>query len=444
VTVVAAKGTIAQRLARWATGLRYEDLPDAVVRKTAELVGYELALALRGHGTELADQACALARTLSPGGGPCTVIGTDIRAQPLDAAFANCSLMRAWEIDDVLFPVGVHAGLVVQPPALALAERDGRSGKDLIVAVVAGYCAIAKLATGTFAWGARQPRRPTIPYGPFGGAVACGLLLGLDAERLTSAIGYAAHSAMGLSADAVWQHYYGLVARNGLTAALLAQAGGRTEAEVLEAKFGFYDTFFGVTPDGVMDATGPAGAEILGTTTKRYPGTGLNIVSVELAREMVVRDGLTAGDVARIEITYPTERRNFDGDGLFGPYADWRACSAAPFQMAMVIVDRGVTDWARYHQPDSAEILAIVRKMTVRYADGLPERYARIEVTTVDGRRLIREGTSYEFPPVDVREQILAAGERLLPRTKLHEAAEMAAALPDLRDVGLLMRSLAA
>src|SRR5205823_1024646 len=125
------------------------------------------------------------------------------------------------------------------------------------------------------------------PFGPFGGAVASGLLLGLDPGRLAHAIRYAAQSAMGLAEGDVWMHYYSIVARNGMFAALLAQAGGRVSATVLEGRFGFFDTFFGGVPPAV-EALRLEGApdEILGTTTKRYPGTGLNIVGIELTREL--------------------------------------------------------------------------------------------------------------------------------------------------------------
>ncbi len=418
MTVGTASATLSRRLADRFHALRFADFPRSVVEKATDHVAYQLILALKGSRTEDGAQALRLARTLSDRGGPATIVGSSARAQPIDAAFANASMMRALECDDVIFPVGVHAGLVVQPPALAIAERDARSGADLLTAVIAGYAAIGTL-----------------------GAVACGLLLRLDPEQLSHAIGYAAQSAMGLAVGAVWTHYYSLVARNGMLSALLAQAGGRVSEDVLEGRYGFFETFFGSVPPGMesWEPDGALGAEILGTTTKRYPGTGINIVPIELMRELVRTEHLAPDQVARIDITLPKERENFAMGHSLGPYERWRACSSLPFQLAMLIVDGGDTDFARYDQPDNAELLGLVSRMRVGFVDGRVERYAKLELTTTDGRRHVREGEDFAFPRLDARAELVAAGRDLVPEPKLLRAAELLERLPSLGEVGELM-----
>jgi 2-methylcitrate dehydratase PrpD len=439
--------TLADRLAEHHAALRFDQLPRAVIDKAIELIGYDIALALRGHqNAEESAQAVGLARSLSPEGGPCVVIGTGVRAHPLDAAFANATLMRALECDDVMFPVGVHAGLVTTPAALALAEREHRSGRDLITAVVAGYSAIGKLGNGTAAWAAEQPRRPTIPFGPFGGAVACGLLLGLDAGRLANAIRYAAQFAMGLAEGTLWQHYYSVVARNGMFAAFLADAGGRVSETVLEGRFGFFETFFGAVPPAVRDTRldGAPPIEILDTTTKRYPGTGLNIVGIELMRELVRSERIAPADVERIVITLPTERENFATGHLLTGLERWRACSSLPFQMAMVIVDGGETDCARYDEPDHPEIEAILSRVDLRFEAGHDdERFTRFKVVMRDGRHFVREGERYTFPPLDAAAEVRIAGRGRVPDARLASASELVRRLDEVGDVTELMSNLA-
>lgn len=431
---------LAERLARFYGSLRFESIPEEVVRKAIDLIAFDMTLALRGHRTADATQAMAIVSALDDRGGPATIIGTDLRAQPINAAFANATLMRALECDDVLFPVGVHAGLVVLPPALALAERDRLSGAELLTAMIAGYSIIGRLGNETNAWAASQPRRPTIPFGAFGGAVACGLLRHLDAERLMHAIGYAAHSAMGLAAGE-WVHYYSLVARNGLMCALLAEAGARVEPSILEVQYGFFDTFFGDVPKTLveMDVEGGAPDEILQTSTKRYPGTGLNNPAIELTRDLVRSEGLTPERIDRIALTLAEDRRNFAISYSLGPYERWRACSSMPFQIAMVIVDGGVTDWSRYEQPDHPGILALVRRMSVSFEPGHPERWVRMDVRTTDGRRVVRESDRVNFPPIDARAELVAAGDGIVPEAKLARAADLLERLPSLDDVGALM-----
>jgi 2-methylcitrate dehydratase PrpD len=439
--------TLADRLAEYYTRQTYAALAPDVAAKGAEHIAYMLMLALKGHrNAEEAGQAATLATRLSPDGGPATVVGTALRAQPIDAAFANATLMRALEIDDVMFPVGVHTGLVTTPSALAIAQRDHRSGKDLVTAVVAGYSIIGKLGNDTAAWAAAQPRRPTIPFGPFGGAVACGLLLGLDATRLAHAIRYAAQFAMGLAEGNDWLHYYSVVARNGMFAALVAEAGGRVSGTVLEGKYGFFETFFGAVPASLesLDPSGSVPAEILGTTTKRYPGTGLNIVGVELMRALVRSEGIRADDVERLDVALPVERENFAVGHTLGPFQRWRACSSLPFQMAMVVVDGGETKFERYYEPENPDILRVVGKTHVTFESGHSfERYARFELITKDGRRFQREGETYEFPPLDLAAEIVAAGAGIVPEKKLVRATELLARLDALGDVGELMECFA-
>ena len=440
--------TLADRLADHYARQSYDRLPPEVAAKGAEQIAYMLMLALKGHrNAEEAGQAIALAKRLSPDGGPATIVGTPIRAQPIDAAFANTTLMRALEIDDVMFPVGVHTGLVTTPPALAIAERDHRTGAELVRAVVAGYSIIGKLGNHTAAWAAAQPRRPTIPFGAFGGAVACGLLLRLDADRLAHAIRYAAQFAMGLAEGNEWMHYYSAVARNGMFAALLAEAGGRVSETVLEGRYGFFETFFGSVPGSVQELAldGTAPSEILGTTTKRYPGTGLNIVGVELMRDLVRREGIRAADVERIELALPAERENFAAGHSLGPFERWRACSSLPFQMAMVLADEGETRFGRYYEPEDPEILSVVGRISISFEPGhRDERYARFVLMTRDGRRFHREGEEHVFPPLDMAAEIVAAGDGRVPERKLARAAELLAALGELGDVGELMECFAA
>ena len=438
---------LASRLAEYYARQTYPTLPPDVAAKGAEHIAYMLMLALKGHrNTEEAGQAIALATRLSDRGGTATIVGAATRVQPIDAAFANTTLMRALEIDDVMFPIGVHTGLVTTSPALAVAEAQGRSGADLIAAVVAGYSIIGKLGNDTAAWAAAQPRRPTIPFGAFGGAVACGLLFRLEPDRLAQAIRYAAQFAMGLAEGSVWMHYYSVVARNGLFAALLAETGGRVSDTVLEGRYGFFESFFGTVPDSVrrLALNGEAPAEILGTTTKRYPGTGLNIVGIELMRDLVRRERLRPDDVERIDLVLSEDRRNFADGHSLGPFERWRACSSLPFQMAMVIVDRGETNYARYYEPENPDILRVVGRTSLTFEKGhADERYARFALRTKDGRVFEREGERYEFPPLDLAAEIVAAGAGLVPEQKLVRATELLARLDAVSDVAELMECFA-
>lgn len=438
--------SLAQRLGSYFQAGRFEHLSQSIVDKAIEHIAYMLIRGLQGYDREISMQARGLAQRMSERGGGATMLGSRDKVQPIDAALANSSMMRALECDDNIFPVGVHAGIVTMPPALALAERHQRSGKELITAVVSGYEILGKLGNhDTAAWSAPAPRRETSLYGPFAGAVASGVLLRLDAEQMAEAIGYAAHSAMGLAEGARWDHYYGLVARNGMLCAMLAEAGGHVSPTVMEGEYGFLESFLGHVPSGVVDMklNGPRGIEMLSARTKRLPGTAWNVVPIELMRDLVRQENLQREEIERILIALSDARANFPIGHSQGPYENGRAASSAPFQMAMVLLDGGESNVERYDQVDNPELVSIIGTMQVTLEAGHDERYARIEVTTQDGRRFAREGEEFAYPRLDDRAELSVAGQGLLPPEKLSRAADLLADLPGVGDVGELMECFA-
>jgi 2-methylcitrate dehydratase PrpD len=433
---------LAQKLGDYFAEARFKDLPQAVVDKACEHIWYLIIRAVQGHRHELSAQARRLALRLSEGGGSNTIIGTSEMATPIDAAFANSTQMRALEVGDNLWPVGVHAGIIVVPAALALAERRHRSGKDLITAVVSGYEVIGKLSKhGRRPYTAAAPHRETSVYGAFGSAIASAHLLSLDADKTAEAIRYAAEHAMGLAEGLRWDHFYALVTRNGVMSAMLAEVGGRVSPTAMEGRFGLFETFLGALPSTLKDpdlAT-PRGEEILGARTKRLPGTAWNVVTIELARELVRAERLTAENVARIDIRLSDARRNFPIGHHLGPYERWRASSSAPFQIAMLILDGGESRFERYWQNDNPDLLELVRRMTVTLVPHEDDNFARIDVTTTDGRRLSREGVAFSYPRWDDRAELLAAGKSVLPEDQLRRAANLLDDLPNVADVAELM-----
>lgn len=436
--------TLNRRIAGYIHDLRYEDIPPGVIEQAKHHLVHHLGLALSGRRTAEGEQAVRMARLLNPHGGDCVVIGSDLRAGALDAAFANTSLMRAEGLDDVLFPVGVHAGLVTIPVALALAEAGALTGRQLLTAVVAGYDVIGKLGAGTWAWSANTPRRPTMAFGPFGAATVAAKLLELDVPRAAQALAYAAHCAMGLAEGALVTHYYALVARNGMLGAMLAREGGQSAPTVLEGRFGFYRTFFGGMPPGLPQALDSLGTvfEIENATTKRYPGTALNIVPIELMIELVREHRLTPDQVSQIELTLPVERANFAEGHATGPFPDRAAAtSSAVFQVAIALLDGGL-DLARYDQLDNPAIREIVSRISVALVPDRPIRYAQLQITTTDGRRLARERASHNFSGTDWLPWLIQRAAGTMGDDLLARVTELVDGLEDVKDVAELMRCL--
>ena len=436
--------TQTERLARHVVGLRYEDIPRPAVDKMKDHIVHHLGLALRGLGTGEGRQAIRLAGSFGHRGSA-TIIGRRGRTAPMEATLANTTLMRSDFLDDVLFPAGVHAALVTLPPALAVAEARHRSGKELLTALVAAYDVIGKLGNPAGVHMARAPRRPTIPFGPFGGAAAVARLLGLSEHQTAHALGYAAHCGMGLSEGDFITHYYGLVARNGLMAALAARHGGQSALAVLEGRLGFWNTFFAGVPPTLDDSLDTLGLdfEIMNSTTKRYPGTGLNIVPIELATRMVKDHSLTAAGTRSVSVFLPVERENFITGHMHPPFESEAAARSSVVLAIATILMTGRLDTALVMDYTRRDLVELCGPIRVVLEEGHPIRYARIEMDTGDGRKLVAEGDDHAFDPAEWSGWLAVGGRDVLGPDALAclvEAMDRLEHLEDVADLTALLR----
>src|SRR5215475_9586063 len=235
-----------QALAQFAASLRYEDLPQDVRDYCKNVLLDTLACALAGHQGEETHQVAALASALAQsdeasviGGGSLSLAG---------ASLLNGYLITAVTMCDVHRPTLTHITPEVVPPALAIAERDGRSGRDLLVALAAGCEVMTRIGLG-LDWPAARARGWHGPgvLGPFGAAAAVGRLRGFDADTMARAFGLAGSQAAGTYA--AWgtptvKFHQCRGALSGLLAALLAEQKFIATREFLTAKDGgLYNTY---------------------------------------------------------------------------------------------------------------------------------------------------------------------------------------------------------
>jgi 2-methylcitrate dehydratase PrpD len=234
-------------LGRFVAELRYDDLP-AEVRERAKLAVLDWAgSALAGLDSDSARRAGALIEEL---GGPAesTVLGRAERRPALHAALLNGVQAAIYEIDDVHLDCRIHPGLCVISSALALAEREGASGRRLIEAVVAGYEVVVRLAI-TVGVPHNNWWHATGVCGAVGAAAASAKVLGLSAEQCAGALGLGATQGAGLidgtegKALGAKHFHGGKAAQNGMWAALLARSDYLGSATALEGEWGFLRAF---------------------------------------------------------------------------------------------------------------------------------------------------------------------------------------------------------
>src|SRR6202047_1059766 len=183
------------QLARYAAELRYEHLPAAVVAKAKDVIADTVAACICGADMPWSRIVIDYAERTGPGG-KSHILRRGTSVQSRAAALANGALAHAFELDSLTRPgAGAHPGATVLPPGLAVAQEVGASGRDLIAAFVAGNEVMIRIGRATGHTNEARGFHAPGTTGPFGAAVACGHLLGLDADRMANALGIASSRA---------------------------------------------------------------------------------------------------------------------------------------------------------------------------------------------------------------------------------------------------------
>jgi 2-methylcitrate dehydratase PrpD len=381
-----------QVLARFAACLTYDDIPAAAREHAKNLLMDALACALAGHKGEETSQVEALARALAQSE-EASVIGGG-RLSLAGASLLNGYLITAVTMCDVHRPTLTHIAPEVVPPALAIAERDGRSGRDLLVALAAGFEVMTRIGLG-LDWPAARARGWHGPgvLGPFGAAAAVGRLRGFDADTMARAFGLAGSQAAGTYA--AWgtptvKFHQCRGALSGLIAALLAEQKFVATREFLTAKDG---GLFNAYADGGKPelATAHLGArwELPQIALRLWPSAssiqGMNTALFDL----IERHRIDPAQVKKLRIGL--SRPAFDLHGGLARYqGKFEALISAHYTAAVILYDRALTlaqfEPSRYDAPALKRAAAEQVEITADPALTGVQATAAIEMT--DGSRL--------------------------------------------------------
>ncbi len=238
-----AGADITGRLARYMVEARHRSLPPQVMRDARHRILDTLGAMISGATLPPGVLAARYAR--AQGGTPeASVLASDIRTSAVNAALANGMCAHADETDDFEPVTKAHPGSAVVPAALAMAEKEGRSGAELLRAVVLGYdlCCRLLMALGPDHVRAthRSAEGTSATFGAVGAAAA---LARLDEKGMRHAVSYAAQQVSGLwswtrDEDHIEKafDFSGMGARNGVTAATMVEAGFTGVWDVLDGE----------------------------------------------------------------------------------------------------------------------------------------------------------------------------------------------------------------
>lgn len=395
--------TIAQGLVDWAYGLRVDEVPDEVRSAAGRHLLDGLGTAIAAGRLGLAQPAVTVALGL---GGPAeaAVLGTGRRVGAPAAALANGALLHALDFDDTHAGGLVHATAVVLPAALAVAEQVGASGADVLVAGVAGYETVCRIAAAVpHAFHARG-LHATAVCGVFSAALVAARLMGCPPGQAVDALGIAGSQAAGLleflhTGSSTKQMHPGFASQAGILAARLAAAGASGPASVLEGGHGIFAALAAraVTPGAVLNRLGESW-ETMAITVKPYPACQLAHAGLDAGhaalRELGV-DSLRADAVAEVVVDLHPDSASIVAqppDAKVQPRTPYDAKFSAQWSIAALLCDGAVT--VRTYTPASIarpEVAALAARVRVRVVDTpgvAAQAPGRVLVRLADGREV--------------------------------------------------------
>ena len=384
------------QLAGFAASLRFEDIPEPVLRRTEDLLIDWFGSALAGKNARAVEVLAAFCESMGPATGPSEILIHRRTSSPLLAAMANAAASHVAEQDDVHNGSVFHPATVVFPPALAVAQSLGSSGREFLTACVAGY--EVGIRVGEFMGRSHyKVFHTTGTAGTVAAAVAVGRLLGLNAEQMLHAMGSAGTQAAGLweflrdAADSKQLHT-AHAAGAGLTAAYLAQKGFTGARRILEGPQGMAA---GMSTDAditrLTDGLGSRWATA--ETSFKFHASCRHTHPAADALQKVLRDhGLTASDVRKV-----TARVHQGAIDVLGPVTDPQTVHHSKFSMGTVLGLVAVLGRAGLGEFDAsfrAVDVASFRDKVVMELDpevdgAYPARWiGKVDVETTDGRVL--------------------------------------------------------
>jgi 2-methylcitrate dehydratase PrpD len=250
--MAATDHSITDEIAGFVAATSAAEIPDEVGRLGKRSVLDGIGLALAGAASACGRIAQRYLASLGLAGADgSTAIGTPLRLPARFAAFANGLAIHADDYDDTQLAIAkdrvygllTHPTAPVLPPVLALAERDRRSGADLMLAYQVGVEVESKIAEAIFPRHYQEGFHTTATCGSIGAAAAAAKLLGLPREAVRRALSLGASQAGGLRENfgtMTKPFHAGRAAENGLVAAELAALGFTASPVGLEGGRGFF------------------------------------------------------------------------------------------------------------------------------------------------------------------------------------------------------------
>ena len=377
---------ITAAVARFVVASRWDKLPPAVQREARRATLNWLACALGGCRDET---VARLWTGLQDFAGPAqaTLLGRGAKTDALTAAMVNAVSGNVLDFDDTHLATVVHPTAVVASALLALAEHRRIAGAEFLHALALGIECACRIGNAVGPAHYEGGWHISATCGVFGAAAAAGKVLGLDAQRMSWALGIAATEAAGLRmmlGSMAKCYNLGNAARSGLNAALLAAHGFTSSERALEAPRGFLNVLADA-PDAAAVTRGLGEEwEILSLAYKPYPcGVVIHPV-IDACLDLRAQYAIDASAVTRVEVQVSPLAIKLCGNPAPRDGLESKLSIAHSVAVALLDGAAGVAQYVDARVTDPVAIL--LRDKVVSTADAaIGKQQARVRIVLANG-----------------------------------------------------------
>ena len=359
------------QLVEYAADLRYEDIPQTVIQAAKNTICDGIGACLFGYRLPWSQIIYRYAEAIGAGGRSSVLGAGSAKLRPPLAALVNGALAHSFELDGALRPgVGAHPYATILPAALAVGQDNDNSGKQLLTAFVAAAEVMIRIGRATMRSNERRGFHAPGTTGPFGAAIAAGLLRQLNFDGLSNAMGIAGSMSSGLlqfspakKGSMVKRLHFGRAAESGVMAASLAADGFDGPHDILEGKLGFLRAYCDEVD--LRELTLNLGRTFLTEAIymKRFACHGAAQNALQALSAMQREHAVTADDIESIRVTATHEL--VERHGSREPTETAIAQYSVPFSVALGCVrdarDPRAFDENALTDPRIREMLSRVR-----------------------------------------------------------------------------------
>ena len=438
---------ITRILAENSMGIAFDALPKDVVERAKHCLIDWLGVTLAGSIEPLAQ--ILIEQAMAEGGGEhATIVGDGRKTSLGQAALINGSASHALDFDDVQSNMHGHPSVPVFPAVLAIAEKDGLAGKDVLVAVVAGFEAECRI--GAYMGDSHYERgwHSTATVGTFGAAAGAARAMGLDAETCAIAFGIAATQAAGLKSmfgTMCKPLHAGKAAQNGLFAAQLAGRGFTSREDALERHQGL--AFTQSDDAAVEEALEGIGEryEISDTLFKYHAACYGTHASIEAALKIRAAHHVDPAAIERVDVA--VDARNMNVCGIPEPKTGLEGKFSLRYTTALALggEDTAAIESFVDDKVNDPAMVALYEKITVVPKEDMGKKVSEVTVHLADGV-VLRETAEVWRPEADSDRQWQRLSEKfdslaapLIGAAESREVIEIVGGFQDAADPSRLM-----